>query len=265
MLRYDKSLIFFKHRICWFSPSAPSFSPIRFDEYRQSFESANRTWYQRTNFKTILIDLSQDTPNIFSQFNAATRNKIRKAEGREIEASEVENVTEFVNFYNEFAKSKKRETISQTPLDNIRADLVIRQARIGSNILVMHSYILDREIGYARLLHSASLFRLYEDSSLRNAISAANCFLHFSDISYFKDRKFKFYDLGGVPYAGSKDAAAIQIAQFKRGFGGVEVEQSNYMSLNLVFARNAKAAIARLLSPSKSEPAASSTELTEGT
>ncbi len=264
MLKYDKKLMFFKHRICWFSPCAPRFSLVRFDEYRQSFDGANRNWYLRKNFNTIVIDLSQDAAKIFSQFNAVTRNEVRKAERTGVEASELQVLLKFISFYNEFANSKKRETILEAELSNICDDVVIREAKMGGNTLVMHAYILDREIGYVRLLHSASLFRLYEDRSLRNAISAANRYLHFSDIVYFKGRNFKFYDLGGVPPASSDDAAVNQIAQFKRGFGGVEVEQFNYMSLNLVLARNVKAAIARLLSPSKPGRAVASTELPEG-
>jgi FemAB family len=252
VLKYDRNLIFLKHRICWFSPSAPRFSLMRFDEYRQSFEKMDRKWYRRTNFNTILIDLSEDMSQIFSRFNATTRKEVRRAERTGVEVSELQDWPRFVEFYNEFAMSKKRGTISLSELSNYRDNIVIRAAGVGGNTLIMHSYIFDNEIGYVRQFHTASHFRLYENNSERHAASAANCYLLFSDIAYFKDRNFKIFDLGGVPPAHSTDAAANQIAQFKRRFGGVEVEHFNYTSLNLALALNVKAAVARLLSRSKS-------------
>ena len=251
MLKYDRNLMFLKHRICWFSPNAPRFSLMRFDEYRQSFEKMDRKWYRRTNFNTILIDLSEDMSQIFSRFNATTRKEVRRAERTGVEVSGLQDWPRFVEFYNEFAMSKKRGTISLSELSNYRDNIVIRAAGVGGNTLIMHSYIRSF-IGF--MLDSFiqhRIFRLYENNSEEHAASAANCYL-FSDIAYFKDRNFKIFDLGGVPPAHSTDAAANQIAQFKRRFGGVEVEHFNYTSLNLALALNVKAAIARLLSRSKS-------------
>ena len=39
----------------------------------------DRKWYRRTNFNTILIDLSEHVSN-FSRFNATTRKEVRRAE-----------------------------------------------------------------------------------------------------------------------------------------------------------------------------------------
>jgi hypothetical protein len=249
VLEYENNILFLKHKLSWFSPTAPSFSPFSLEEHRQCFENAKRPLYTRTQFHTIVIDLKQDMSEILSDFNSTTRAKVRRAGRNGTEIAEITDFDFFVDFYNNFASSKSdRSAITRNDFSKFLDNIVIRQALLNGKTMVIHSYIVDREIGYARLLHSASHYRSFEDRSQRNSISIANCYLHFADIEYFKEHKFKCYDLGGIPSPSSFDEELNKIAQFKRGFGGIEVTQSNYTSFNLVAMYHSKLAIGNWLS-----------------
>ena len=68
-------------------------------------------------------------------------------------------------------------------------------------------------------MYSASLFRRYEDSSVRNMVGRANRFLHWHDMLWCRNAGYAFYDLGGINLAG-EDEETRRVTDFKLGFGG---------------------------------------------
>ena len=101
----------------------------------------------------------------------------------------------------------------------------------GNDILAMHSYLVDSESRQAVLYTSSSAFRTESDGQKRNFIGRANRWLHYQDILLFKSRGLVFLDLDFGGYAKVSPNVELQrINQFKEGFGGTLVEQSNYIS-----------------------------------
>jgi hypothetical protein len=70
-----------------------------------------------------------------------------------------ENTTKFVRFYNLFAESIKRPLLRINYINSFSNYLIITKAYNSDGDLVMHAYIMDKDIRRVRLLKSASLFR----------------------------------------------------------------------------------------------------------
>ena len=90
--------------------------------------------------------------------------------------------------------------------------------------MVWHAYL--RSNHRATLLYSASLFRKFDSSALRNKMGRANRFQHWQDIQRFKAEGVSVYDFGGW-YEGNRDQERLRINRFKEEFGGEIVK--NYI------------------------------------
>ena len=96
-------------------------------------------------------------------------------------------------------------------------------------LLAAHSYILDKEIGIVRHLHSAT--KRLDENYDRNLIGRANKYLTVTDIFYFKENGFKTFDFGG--FAKDTENESLKgINNFKLQFGGDLVDCINYYSIN---------------------------------
>ena len=152
----------------------------------------------------------------------------------EVVCSINENYDYFIDFYNQFAKSKSREFIAKWDLDIFKSHLLITMACHENVTLVMHSYVLDNEDKKARLLHSASDFRSMPSADDRALVGRANRFLHYNDMLHLKNCGFSVYDFGGIE-VDAESTEKTQISSFKLGFGGITVSQSNFISYSLAF------------------------------
>ena len=198
------------------------------------------------NFYTLLTDLSENEEDIKANFSKGCRYEVNRAyrenvdftikSGAEISDSEL---NEFLEFFKEFWLSK-----DMTPPDmealreemSIYRDngyLVISHADIDKEVSVYHTLLTDEN--NARLLHSASLFRLKTDSegSTRKIIGMANRALHFEEMKYFKKNGLKYYDWGG---AGKQDDVK-SITDFKESFGGNPATYYDFEQINGIKAK----------------------------
>jgi hypothetical protein len=217
----------------------PSRSPVSF------FVQASTRAPGFYPFKTQVIDLSQDSKDLFASLSSNTRYKIRRAE-REgiipvvIDSPSDDDVGTFSNFFDEFARQKQQPLCNRNKLHALRAKqaLLLTTAHDqNKQFLVGHAYVADTQIGRLRLLYSASHFRGSNDTEERNKIGRANRLLHWFDIESAKQRGFSRYDLGGVPIDES-DPEKNAIARFKSEFGGEHViEYNGYLSTNRLLQR----------------------------
>lgn len=183
--------------------------------------------YTTIPYYTKIIDLATFTgETLLQSFHKSCIYKIRRAE-REGVSFHIENsFDKFESFYNEFAKEKGLPAIEKK-VRAFKTTFFITKATFNEEVIVMHSYIVDKKIGRAFMHHSASLFRDESDSGKRNIIGMANRFLHYMDMVYFLKRGYKTYDLGGYGY--KSDAPEIQgINRFKDEFNGRLVREHHY-------------------------------------
>ena len=174
------------------------------------------------------IDLTQSDDAIFSGFSKTRRYKTRRACERdhldvEFYYRNIEGniLTDFIQFYNEFANQKKLCFLNESKIkafvESKQFAIAIVKDEQGKN-LVMNSYIFSEDDKIVSLYTSASLFRNNEtDKAL---IGRANGFLHFQAMRFFKESGYTKYDLGGF-YMGSSDKDKINISAYKSSLGGI--------------------------------------------
>lgn len=219
----------FKRKLILFSDK-PSLKFGLFDVYLQSFYKNVKFGFRRTPKYTKIIDLSNDI--FIDSFSRSTNYDIRKAKIENIICETTYDKVAFLAIYNSFLSIRKiYGTITDEELINYGEALIIRKAFINANeTLVFHSYIYDSNIKRVRLLHSVSntfdITKIPEDKAL---IGRANKLLHYDDMLYFKERGCLTYDFGGYAY-NTDNKSLIGINSFKDSFGGIMVEESNYVS-----------------------------------
>lgn len=180
-------------------------------------------------FDTLISDITLPEEDIFACFSKNCKYKVNRAprEGVTVRCMEKQDVTdtfvsEFIDFYAEFYKSKGYAPVDKGHLYNemIRyrdsGALSIHIAYIQDNPVVYHTHILAGE--YARLYHSASLYRVIEGIN-HNVVGMANRYLHKADMLKFKEMGFTKYDWGGA----GTDEEVAKITEFKESFGGTRV------------------------------------------
>lgn len=188
-------------------------------------------------FVTLINDLTEDDNIIKSHFSSNCRNQVGRAY-REGSSCEIlnssligdEDIETFVDFFGCFWKSKEskldnpKEFMEELKRYRDIGALVISKGIVGGEVCIYHTYLID-DI-HARLLYSASLFRMIDGDDSTNAkqvIGRANRMLHYEDMLYLKQMGLKIYDWGG---AGREDDV-ISITKFKESFGGKEIYLHN--------------------------------------
>ncbi len=209
----------------------PSLKFGLFDVYLQSFYKNTKIGFKRTPKYTKLIDISSDI--FIDSFSRSTQYDIRKAKLENIICETSNDKDSFIAIYNSFLSIRKISgaKISEKELSIYGDAFIIRKAYINANeTLVFHSYIYDSNIKRVRLLHSVSnnfdITKMPEDKAL---IGRANKLLHYNDMLYFKEQGCLTYDFGGYAY-NTNNKSLIGINSFKDSFGGLMVEESNYVS-----------------------------------
>lgn len=190
-----------------------------------------------TEFDTLISDISVSPEEIKGAFSKNCRYKVNRAEREDVKIRFLENdeitdeeIETFLAFFKTFWESKgDRFTREEEVRRDLKAyrdlnALTFSIATVKGEDAVYHTHIYDGE--RARLLHSASLYRLMgdEESDSRNIIGMGNRYLHYMDMLHYKDKGLKIYDWGGA----GRDEDVISITEFKESFGGTPEKSYEY-------------------------------------
>ena len=184
-------------------------------------------------FYTILLDLNRDPQQLLSDFNRDTRYEIRRAADQDQLTYDFQNgrdqkvFRQFCDYYDDFAAQTAQPKINRGWLSLLAGAGALDLSQVSdstSRTLVWHAY--HRSNHRATLLYSASLFRKFASSALRNKFGRANRLQHWQDIQRFKAEGVSVYDFGGW-YEGDRDQERLRINKFKEEFGGEIVK--NYI------------------------------------
>lgn len=215
----------------WFENKINTLDCFKLVSYRQFPHLDKKCLVKIKDFLTLHINLIQKEDEIFKNFSKNVKYEVKRAkrEGVNFSLFEKNNIKEYLNYYNDFAKAKNLSQLSLNELNYYWDYLIITQARDNqNNILSIHSYLVDKTLGRARLFHSISLFRTINDID-KNLLGRANRFLHWQDIIYFKNNNYKIYDMGGVAMD-KNNASTVGIDKFKLGFSKNIVKEYNLVS-----------------------------------
>ncbi len=186
------------------------------------------------SFWTLEHDLTKNSDDLFQCIGKNCRYKINRADKKDhltlsiIDNPNLESITSFVSFYNQFADDKgtsycDNESLKQLQNHNMLAIATVQNS--DDETLCSHALITNRY--KVRLLHSASLFR----SQFKNEtalLARANRYLHWKELLFFKEKNYQIYDFGGYAY-NTDEPSLIGINNFKQSFGGRLVEQYHLM------------------------------------
>ena len=233
MVRYSKKFYFFKVYETWFQYKFRVSDIFSLNAYLHLKDVENKKIFGiQSNTYTVELSLEQGLETIFLNFRSTVKQEIKKSEKEGVVCNFSGDAEIFVQFYNEFASGKNISLTSKRRIDEIGDNFMITFAYLGNNILAAHSYLIDKEIGIARLYHSAS--KRFDENFDRNLIGRANKLLTYKDIVYFKEAGFKTFDFGGIA-ENTTDKSLLGINEFKLSFGGKKVVCINYNSFGYTF------------------------------
>lgn len=184
------------------------------------------------DFYTILLDLTRDPEQLLSAMNRDMRYEIRRAAASDQLTYDCRNgqdtkvFQQFCDYYDQFAAGKAQPKIDRAWLSLLAGagSMALSQVSSSGETLVWHAY--HRSPHRATLFYSASLFRKFDSSAMRNKIGRANRYQHWQDLQHFKAEGISVYDFGGW-YHGDTDTERLRINKFKEEFGGEIVK--NYI------------------------------------
>ena len=230
MIRYYKKFTFVKVYESWFTYEFKFWDIFSFNAF---FHLKNKPrWIPaiRNHSYTLELDLEQDVNVITSSFSKQIRQQIKIAENENTVCFFHEQVDEFVDFFNEFALKKDTWTTSKKRIEEMKDNIKLSFATNNGQILAAHSYLVDKEEGIVRHIHSAT--KRLDENFDRNLIGRANKYLTVTDILYFKENGLKIFDFGGFA-KNTQDEGLKGINNYKLLFGGKLVDCINYYSVNL--------------------------------
>lgn len=202
------------------------------------FKNANKKNSMHKKVTTLCIELQNSEKQLRKEMNRTTRYQINKAgkDGLDVELiiqPTTKDVAEFTVFFNNFAKEKGIEKARVDKLEALRLNnqLVISYIRHeNGGKMASHLYIADGK--RATMFYSASA-RFEKDDIKPIEVGRANRYLHWQDILFFKQRKYRLYDFLGLSQK-ENDLEQQNINKFKKGFGGKEItEYQSYLPQTL--------------------------------
>lgn len=165
---------------------------------------------------TVIVDLMKTEDDLLMELKSNTRNEVRRAIRDSYEIMQVNDISEFVSFYNDFAKEKGLAPITMGSLKKF-PHLLLYKSTLDDVVMAMHANIVDEDNKIVRLLYSAST-RLSMGVD-RKCVGIANRFLHYKEFIQFKKLGYVLYDFAGI-CEDENNKELYHITQFKKSFGG---------------------------------------------
>jgi lipid II:glycine glycyltransferase (peptidoglycan interpeptide bridge formation enzyme) len=192
--------------------------------------------FDRINYFTTTIDLSQDIGEIWSKIKRQHKRHIRRAQNDGTNITVSNNFEEFHKIYKRFLKLKNYTNLFGL---NILSSKFMQKfgilfiAENQGEILGGNLYYYDEN----NAVTISTAYQQFGDSIEKNKqISDANCYIHWEAIQYFKNLNVINYDLGGLH---SNDIHINHqmhgLDYFKRSFGGEVIPQYAYRKFNSRF------------------------------
>ncbi len=180
---------------------------------------------------TRLIPLGMTPAELFAGIEERTARKITEAQEKDklrwerCGPKDVRSLDEAEAMWNQFALAQKTEPFDRTWLDQMFAAnaLDIAAARDpAGNLLAYHLVFLTPK--RARQLIAISPYKAVPSFAWRNAVSRANCFIHWKNFLEYREQGIPYFDFGGW-HVGKTDIRLLGINAFKKSFGGSVVRE----------------------------------------
>jgi hypothetical protein len=186
---------------------------------------------QCNEFYTRLVNLQKTPPELLAEMDEKTARRILDARDKDrlrcehCDSSDKQLMDEIEVMWNRFAVAQKTPLFERHWLEQfIKAgELEVVGARDGSGtVLGYHLVFLTPK--RARQLFAIAPYKAVPDIAWRNAVSRANCYIHWHNFLTYHEQGVSHFDFGGW-YRGTTDIRLLGINTFKKSFGGTVVRE----------------------------------------
>lgn len=203
---------------------------------------------------TYILSIKKDTDTLWKETDSTLRNKVRKAEKKEVEVS-VLNGQEAI-LYLDIFQQLRGKTQERALNKNSKASMLLKSDYYFNNILQKsNSYLFiakyNNEIAsMALMIQSGKTMYYYSGGSdiAANKKTGASSSLIWKAIAFAQKSGLEYFDMGGVPVMPEKNHPAYGVYEFKKSFGGeykefssgkIVINQMKYNVLNIVLKNQA--------------------------
>jgi lipid II:glycine glycyltransferase (peptidoglycan interpeptide bridge formation enzyme) len=215
----------FRTRVVWFAEQPVDMSGFACLTFRQCARKVENPGFIRSEFTTLVLDLSKNQEELWEGFNAKScRYKINRAtrDGVIVEKSNDLELFRALNI--EFAQNKNTGD-GDFDIAAIGPFSQLFLAKYQEKVIGGQLYLFDRH--KMRLLFAASN-RFGQDKELERTIGFANRLLVWEAIKWGKAQALKEFDFGGYYTGAHPDTEKENINNFKKSFNGELVTHYNY-------------------------------------
>ena len=226
MINVRRSLRGIPYSQKWFARKVSSRDLLELVVYYQYLGGKTPPLFFRRSFSAAQIDLDREPEVIQADMQKNVRYKIRRAEKDGLRWEVGVNPGDFVSFHDSFAQKKGIEGVDLARIKSFGSAILLSHAVHDGRVLVQHAHLVDEREYRARMLYSSSARFDAEDAAL---VGRANCWCHWKEMLYFRERGIRTYDLGGIAM-NVHDRVLEGINEFKLGFGGKIVQEDHWLS-----------------------------------
>jgi len=204
-----------------------------FSTFRSTNSTDNYFCFKRSEINTLINTLEISDIDLLDSFSKNTKYEIiRSLRDNLVIIDNQATLNDFVVLYNRFAVDRGWRNFKLRPemLNNFQ----VTTCKLNNIVIIAHLYVIDHMSKRVCLEASVSHPDDMKDDRLKSLIGRSNRHLHYSDMLCFKEAGFKQYDFGGYDTYNTTDKKKSGINQFKSGFNGVLVYESNYISYPLL-------------------------------
>jgi hypothetical protein len=207
----------------WFSDEVYDVKDVHLIQFRNANFDGDKPGFTKAVSTTLIIDLTKSIDDIWNGMNKNCRRQINLAQNDNITVRFNERIDEFFEMHQDFRKRRGLPATFITP-EEIRKNYFLFTYEINGTLMGGHLCIKDdRRI---RQLYSSSI-RNMENGISQSVLGRANRLAIWEMIKHANKEGLVEYDFGG--YATGKMAEELKgINEFKKSFGGVEVEKYTY-------------------------------------
>ena len=180
---------------------------------------------------TRLVPLQKTPAELLGAMEQRTVRKITEAQKEDglrwerCGPKDLRTLDEAESMWNQFAQAQKTALFERAWMDQMFAagslDMAAAKDPDG-NVLAYHLVYLTPK--RARQLVAVSPYRPVPSVAWRNAVSRANCFIHWKNFLAYREQRIPYFDFGGW-HVGQTDIRLLGINAFKRSFGGSVVRE----------------------------------------
>lgn len=172
---------------------------------------------------TLLLDLDREPNDILMSFEEKTRYNVRLAQKKGVIVKEDPSEKGIGIFYDMYKQTAQRDRFLVHPLRYYQAvrELLFEKG-MGSNFI---AYYRDKPVASVVIFCVGSkVWYMYGASSSEYRNVMPNHLLHWQVIQWAKERKYKTYDLWGIPVDPREEHPLWGVYRFKKGFAGRSVK-----------------------------------------